>query len=493
MKMGRTWGVALFTAFLVAVIICSILITQGYISDTDASTYVIVPMLMLPVFAVFMLKEKDLVPEVGPNSVVLGIILFSLFIVLELDSLGYLGAAFFAYRIDMLLVPIAIAALASLIFGIRNLRRFAWISVYALFASPVLLAPIINLNLGFASANSFAIFQILKPAFAGLSFVNPITIYLNGHGVEIGNTCIGIGAIIGLAMFLLPVAYFMDGRPRSRFLWVLGAVLLMVFLNFLRMLFITLAWFSYGPSSSILDIHSFVGQLIFYAVIIAMLLLHGRFGLEYPKIEIKGSKAAFSSGAVVIAVALSALYLLLSLSYLNAQQATFASVSHNPVFDKSAIVALYGTYIAYNGTTISALGAGNRSVAITLQNAAAGGMPILVIFAGSNADYESAAVLDYSTAWKEYANGGNVGYLYYVPGQSPSVIYRSRVLYSSGGRSYIIDMFVVAPEYNSAGVQSCQSRYDRFYSFFADAVQLDPSTLNSSLDSQYCQLTRILK
>ena len=492
MRMGRTAGMALFAALTLALIVSSLAITQEYISDTNASTYIIVPMIMLPVFAAFMLKEKEIEPEVDINSIILGVILFALFIVLELDSLGYLGAEFFAYRIDMLIVPIGLVALASLIFGIRNLGKFAWIAIYAMFASPVLLAPVISLNLGFASANSIAIFQLLRPVFAGMSFVGPITIYLNGHGVSIGNTCIGIGAIIGLVMFLAPVAYFMDGRPRDRFVWVLSAIGMMLIFNFLRMLLITISWFAYGPNSVILAVHAVVGQLIFYAVIVLVLLLHGRYGLDYPRIMVGKDKHDYNGIAIFAACAFSVLYLFLSLSYLIAQQAS-TQVSYAPAFNADSIVSLYNSYISYNGTTLSAMGAGNESIGITLQNATAGGKPILVIFALTGTGEESSIMPGEPRVWKEYMRNGNEGRLYYIPGAPPSLIYTTKVLYNSGGSIRAIDMIVASPAYNHTGAQDCLNSYDGLYGFFANIAQLNPNTLNASLDGQYCRLTGVLK
>ncbi|MCL4364745.1 exosortase/archaeosortase family protein [Candidatus Marsarchaeota archaeon] len=492
MRMGRIAGMALFTVLTLAMIASSLAITPGYISDTNASTYIIVPMIMLPVFAAFMLKEKKIEPEVDINSIILGVILFALFIVLELDSLGYLGVEFFAYRIDMLIVPIGLVALASLIFGIRNLGKFAWIAIYAMFASPVLLAPVINLNLGFASANSVVIFQLLKPVFTGISFVGPITIYLNGHGVSIGNTCIGIGAIVGLVMFLVPVAYFMDGRPKDRFVWVLSAIGMMIIFNFMRMLLITISWFAYGPNSVTLAVHAVVGQLIFYAVIVLILLLHGRYGLDYPKIMVGKERYDYNGIAIFAACAFSVLYLFLSLSYLIAQQAP-AQVSYATTLNAGSIVSLYSSYISYNGTTLSAMGAENKSIGITLQNATAGGKPVLIIFALPGTGKESSIMLGEPEVWKEYMRNGNEGRLYYIPGTPPSLVYTTKVLYNSSGSSHAIDMIVASQAYSQTVAQECLNSYDRIYGFFANIAQLNPNTLNASLDGQYCRLTEVLK
>ena len=102
-------------------------------------------MLMIPLFALFMMKE-NIAPKTDMRSLALGAILFLLFIVLGQYFRNYLSYLFFSYRIDMLLFPIAIFSLAALLFGSGNLKKFSFLAIYALFASPLLLLPVIGLN-----------------------------------------------------------------------------------------------------------------------------------------------------------------------------------------------------------------------------------------------------------------------------------------------------------------------------------------------------------
>jgi len=59
----------------------------------------------------------------------------------------------------------------------------------------------------------------------------------------------------------------------------------MLLLNLFRMSFISLVWAYYGISSALGVFHEFAGQLLFYAVIIVMILLAGRYGMNISRIK----------------------------------------------------------------------------------------------------------------------------------------------------------------------------------------------------------------
>ena len=442
MKIGKGFGLITFTALLIVLLIFSISITQSYVSDTDASTYVIVPMLMLPIFAVFMLKNSErMVPRVDNRSVVLGTVLFLIFIAMILDLRAYLGPLFFSYRINTLLLPVAIAALATLIFGIKNLGKFAWIAVYALFASPLILIPVINMNLNFASVNSLLIYYSTAALFHGLTFVSPITLAYGGNQISIGNSCIGIGALIALVFFMLPIAYFLKGGLGKKLLWILSGFLLMLFLNFMRMLLITVAWFTYGPSQSILNVHAIAGQIIFYGIILLMIILVGKYGLSYPKIGLGKKRLNYSSIGITTAIILSILYFLISMSYSGSSQVSLNSIAQNATFNWRSISTIYSSYLSYNGTSSSVLGSGNRSVAIAMGNQS--NISAVAIF-GQNGTAMSRLDSNRSlVGWKEYLHEGNIAYLYEFDTVPNISIYYSSVVYPQGQGRLHFGMYVV--------------------------------------------------
>ncbi|MHB1830649.1 MAG: exosortase/archaeosortase family protein [Candidatus Micrarchaeaceae archaeon] len=494
MEFRWRFGLVLFAALLALMLVFSAAITQPYISDTNPSTYVIIPILMLPIFALFMLKHSgSLAPKVDSRSLVLGTVLFVMLIALALDLRGYLGPMFFGYRMDMLILPLGIVALASLIFGIENLGKFAWISVYALLASPLLLFPIVNQNLYFASINSGAIYHIIRAFMPSASFVAPLTIYFNGNGISIGNACVGVGALIGLLLFLLPVAYFLEGKPRRRAMWAFGGLLLMLAFNFIRMLAITIVWFAYGPNSNTLGVHAAIGQVLFYADIIIMLLIAGKFGLTYPRIWIGKPVRGYSVTGISIAIVFSFAYLLVSASYQGAASGQATVVGSTPAFNWGSVNALYGAYISYPGNSYSIIGRTNTSVEIVMVNASGPNSQVLAIFGVQNSSAESLLRGGFAPAWKEYLNGANVSYVYELNNDSNSFVYYEMVPYSQGYGSYLIDMYVISLNYSQTAQSNCQTGYEGIYGTISNIAALNINSFNRKLDMEYCSLKGIIK
>lgn len=492
MRIAKAYGFALFTALLIIIILFSFSITPQYISDIYASSYVIIPILMLPIFSIFMLKHSDdIIPEVDLRSFAMGFILFLFFVSFVLNARGYLGPLFFSYRIDMLAVPIAIIALACLIFGLRNLERFAWIAIYALFASPVLLLPVINANLGFASINTAGIYLLAKPFLAGLSFIRPITLYFNGYGVSIGNTCIGIGAIIGMVMLMLPIAYFLEGKGRRKALWVGSGVLLLLALNFIRMLLITFAWFEYGPSNEILGVHAVAGQIIFYASVLVMIMIPGKYGLSYPRLKLGKGKARYNALAVASAVIISLLYFSLAASFSGASAVPVESLAGNVSFSPVVVSHIYDAYINYSGTPYVAIGMGNLSADIIMPGTNGSANTTVILGQGDTNLYEAIGNESDIAVQEEFMAGYNVSHLYRI-GQEGPWIYYTVVPYYDGQDVQMVSMYIIGYGRQISGAP-CIGPYDRLYDYASNLAALNINLFNSDAYGNYCYFKRLLK
>ena len=494
MKFGRGFGLVAFTVMLAVLLFFSISITQSAVSDTDASSYVIVPMLMLPLLAVFMFKHSErIVPDVDARSLVAGGILFALFIWSILILGADLGPLFMSYRMDMLLMPLAIVSLALLIFGRSNLKWFGAIAIYALFAAPLLLLPFVNMNLAFASLNSAAIYHIAGLFFHRVGFQQPITLSYNGYQISIGNSCIGIGAIIALALLLAPIAYFTEGRPRQKLLWMASGVALMLVLNFLRMLVITVAWFAYGPNQSLLGFHALAGEMIFYLIVIVMLVAAGRYGLSYPKIGLGSRSEEYSGKGIALAVAFTLAGIFVSAAYVSMQMVPITSLGSNVTLNQASIGSFYNNYLNYKGASYGLLSADNKSAEIGLANVSNTTNAVAIF--GQNSTFVGAVLAENSSvrAWKEYAGAGGVSYLY-VLGTSPmALLYYSRIIYPQGVLNYPFSLYVVEPEYLGVGNGSCQSTYEKIYGTLLNLASLNPGVFNSSLDGYYCVLKELVR
>ena len=64
---------------LIILLASSFYITPAGISDTDPSTYVVVPILMLPLFVLFTFKS-EMEPKVKRKDILIGIALFAIFL-----------------------------------------------------------------------------------------------------------------------------------------------------------------------------------------------------------------------------------------------------------------------------------------------------------------------------------------------------------------------------------------------------------------------------
>ena len=310
------------------------------ISDTDPSTYVIVPILMLPLLVLFSLKT-DPEPKVKKKDIIFGVSAFVLFIFLTILMRIYLSFLFLSFRMDMLLFPLAIAAAVSLLFGSANIQKFKSAMLYSLLASPLVLLPIINASGAFVQSNTLMIYGMIKLLIGSAQYIAPITISVNGYSIGIGASCVSLGIFIAVVLFLLPIAYLYDGKGSRKIAWVASGAILLLVLNLIRMFAITFAWFSYGPNSTILLIHSFIGMLLFYLVIVLMVLISKFYGL---KISSSGQKrkrklvnANISGLAIFATIVLLALYFYLTLNYSTSLRISSTALSNRVAFNHNNV------------------------------------------------------------------------------------------------------------------------------------------------------------
>ena len=321
LRYDKRVGIALLTLLILIAIADPLRITSAYISDTDPSTYVIMPLLMLPLLSLFTAKEK-LVPDVQRRDLFTGAGIFALFVLAVAGLRFELSYLFVSYGVEMLLMPLFVVSAAILLFGRRNLSRFKALIAYPIVASPAVLMPVIKLNSSFAALNTMAIYNLLLLFAKNATYYAPMTIAANGYRIGIGESCIGIGILIAMAALLLPLAYFYEGKPGRKVLWVCSGVVLLLVLNFARMLGIAAAWLGYGPNAATSLIHSFAGIVLFYASIIVIILLSGRYGLRVTQVRaetVKRRKAvqigAYQKAGIVLSLIFGAAYFLMYLGY----------------------------------------------------------------------------------------------------------------------------------------------------------------------------------
>ncbi|MGI0133978.1 MAG: archaeosortase/exosortase family protein [Candidatus Micrarchaeaceae archaeon] len=363
MDRGKLLGISvLFAAFLIGAI-NSIATTGLSVLDNDPATYVVVVMLMLFVFIAFSLKE-GIRPAYSRKNIALASLIFIAYMLVISYLRVALSFAFSSYRIDALFFPMLLLAMILAIYGYEGIRKLKQVMIYSVFASPILLLPIISLNNVFANVNASLVYDAMRAVGlqvvkSGLIITAPST-----ASITISATCVSLGTFIALVMFLIPVAYLYNGELKKKVIWIVSAFALMLVLNLVRMLTISLVWANYGLGSAITTFHSFAGQLIFYAVIIVMLLISYKFGLDLKFRRARKARAPRPMKLsrllvpAAVAIAFGVVIFLFSMQY-------WTSVYASPaLFSESATYASLDPYI------LSALvSSGNNATYLSSTNA----------------------------------------------------------------------------------------------------------------------------
>jgi Transmembrane exosortase (Exosortase_EpsH). len=329
---NRWLGIAaLLIAFLLATAV-SIEITGFNISDSAQGSYVVVVMLMLFLFIIFSSKE-DIEIEARPRNIIYGVATALIFFLVTSFLRGKFSFLFLSYRLDALLFPIILISLIITLFGKKGLFRMKWLVFYSAFASPVLLLPLLSLNGQFTALNAQFVYTVLK--LIGEPVIrNGLVISAAGSSsITISKTCTDIAAFVGIAMFMLPLAYMFDGRRSKKLLWVVSGVVMLLVFNFGRMLFISLEWIYYGVGPAVSVFHTFAGQILFDLAIVIMVLLFGKFGLSIPTLKrrISRKRSVPALPYIFSSILVGIFFMVITTPYLSSASVPYSSFYGAPV------------------------------------------------------------------------------------------------------------------------------------------------------------------
>ena len=501
MKYNNLLAICILTAAVLVVIANSFYITQLTISDSDPSTYVVIPLLMLPVLAFFMLRKGTRI-DVKRNDILVSVALFILFLALTIYLRVQFSYLFISFRIDMLLMPLVLTALVGALFGFSRVNDFRALFIYPAIASPALMFAVMPLNQAFAVANTEIVYHVIKLFVVNAAYMTPITISANGYSIGIGQTCVGIGALLALVFLLMPVAYFYEGTWVKRILWVLSGFALLVVFNVLRMMLITADWLAYGPSNSVLLIHEFVGILLFYASIIIIMLLAGRYGLVLPRPKKQRSvrMSGVQKAGVLVAAAIALACYLLSLSYSNAFYLSPSNMYARITFNVTNVAIdgfINGIGTGSNYSRFEFATPNGRGVALTLYNSTVNSTNPIVIYLTPPEGIVTRELIMNSTILGKYSYLSN-----------SSIYSQAYELESNGSRLFMYHtvlpyalqnnsdttagVYVLLPEYLINESMGCRPRYDAFYTYAFNLFNYPAQQTRSRLDTAYCLGERLI-
>lgn len=315
----------------------SLAITNKNILQTDSSTYIIVPMLMSLLFIFFVLKDDSAKDQWNIHALVLGVLIFAVYLSFLLYASTTMSFEFFSYRIDALLLPILLLSMVTVIFGISGIKKYGPLTLYLLFASPLLLIPFLRVNaqfVGFTSAISYSLARLLGPAAIILTTTN------------LASAAIPIGTLIAFIMLMAPLTYLFDGSQSRKLIWLVASVILLLALD---ILIISILSASAGSRSAPVSSAAYAGYAVFCIAAALMLLIHKNFGLnlelgDHWMERLTSSISSFNINteyqrlAVPVIFAVIALYF--SLGYTSAHVVPAISFTNNGI-SNSSYMAVY--------------------------------------------------------------------------------------------------------------------------------------------------------
>lgn len=490
MKYNKNIAVLIFAVLIGLSIAYSFYFTSSVISDIDPTTYVIIPIIMLPIFAFFYIKDNISI-SIKKRDLLFGIVFFILGIITTIFMSVYFSFEFLSYRLDLFILPFIILSLVSLLFGIKNLKRFIPLVLYSILASPVFIIILIGQNAAFAAVNTQIVYTIISFFVKGVSYLSPITILANGYRIGIGEGCVGLGILIAILFLLAPIAYFYNGKIKNKIIWILSGFFIILLLNIFRMILIALIWIFYGPTQALSIFHEFAGILIFYISIIIILLISYKFNLTLPNLnKNRGSYNKNNSDMIFKGIVFASIFAFIYFYVYSGIIGAYISPSLyvNTVTGNAGIKQLLSNIYAplYNEEIIQqnniyAIGLFNNSQGINQTE------PMLF------SDYNKSYVYANTSVLSSYSYG-ITGNAYYIMSNGLAfVVYERDIIYNINNQTYsILHLYAVVPA-NEAEHLSCSNSFQEYNLIYnVILLRLYNNTVYNALNNVACEVNNVV-
>jgi exosortase/archaeosortase family protein len=210
---------------------------------------------------------------------IVGIPLIAAAMVINLTLPGKLSVMYWVWRIDLLSLPMFVAGVVAIVFGVRVLWRQRLAVGYLFLAWPwpysVLLLRVLNASTNATLAGLRMLLHVLPVAKPVQTLDGTLFVVVhNGRSfpLSVVSACSGINGIVGFLLVGVAFAAVVHGPFLHKALWLTGGMLMLWIINLGRLLFIFWAGREWGESVAINILHPFVGLVTFGAGVAIMVL-----------------------------------------------------------------------------------------------------------------------------------------------------------------------------------------------------------------------------
>ena len=233
-------------------------------------------------------------PAVGPYDLRLDFTLgrlLGLALVLAALLIGVIvpmtsGLDFWLLRVDLLSLPVFVAGVIALLFGVRQLWnvRFAVLFLFLAWPAPYLAVLSEGMTVSVdATVAVLSVIALVAPLATPIGGSDGL--FMIGRGddaipVAIASACSGANSVVGFALVGVALFAILRGPIRKRLAWLAAGIVLTWLLNVVRIEMIFLVGAVATPQLALNVLHPIAGIIVFNVGLVVMLLVAGRFGLQ---------------------------------------------------------------------------------------------------------------------------------------------------------------------------------------------------------------------
>ncbi len=187
-----------------------------------------------------------------------------------------LSAMFWVWRIDLLSLPLFVAGVISIVFGVRVFWRQKLAIVYLLLAWPlpytVLLLRVLDSFTRVTLDALSAITRIFPVAVSDPGGIFTVTHGTQSFPLSVVSACSGINGMVGFLLVGSAFAAIVRGPRIRKTLWLIGGMMLLWAINIGRLVFIFWTGKQWGEHIAIGVFHPVIGLLTFSVGVLVMTL-----------------------------------------------------------------------------------------------------------------------------------------------------------------------------------------------------------------------------
>ena len=248
---------------------------------------------LVPVFALALsgayVKPKATEPDIYDRQIdyIVGLPLLLGAAAITMLLPRHMSATFWQWRVDLLAVPLFVAGLLAVVFGVRVLWRQRLAVLYLLLALPALYTVVLASTLnGYTNFTVGALHTVVKylPVAKAVPGPGDAIFTVSHHGssfpLAVVTACSGVDGLVGFLLIGLLFSAMVHGPLIRKSLWLLAGLPVLWAINLGRIVFIFWAGKQWGETVALEVFHPVIGLVTFSAGVSIWALAHRWAGLR---------------------------------------------------------------------------------------------------------------------------------------------------------------------------------------------------------------------